>query len=888
MTEFQEIPAISPVPVRATSAAEFDAAMVASFASQLAALAVANINFGILNTMMPDFDALRGNLDELALYDLTLILKTFPTMADAVAAEIPEPTKVLLVTGYATPGDGGISRWRRVDDEPSHDGKFQSADGAWWAYSEPVVYVGAFGVIYNDRTKAAANTAALQKAIDFGGEFDIPIDLGSGSIFIDDTLHIKYPVTMYGQGNALWRWLNNGANEVAPTQIVLTGTGPKTWYVEGISSMRASGAVWANPSNYTATVNDAEYSMQSMTDGDGAAIPLSVGILVSGLAASFGVLRDFRIFPDGGGDDGLDLYNNYAEADENTPWAADWDFGIIVGGGTNVTVRNVQSVGHFRRSGLLVCTINSPVYDSFVNPFHLHIESCKLEGWRALALRGADSYRVTETDASTYIKIPYAADNPFRVLRSIMLLTSAFSGPIQTFTTVEVTDTGTMLRLSGFEAGALSGVTVGSYVKPPASGGGSSHIVIRDTELNAIRHPSGRLCNDVLLGDNAFSYPASLLECSGQAFVEIMLYNVKFFTADEVFFHLHEVRTISMDRCWFETTTSTTWSSGHLLARFIAAPIVGSNPNVASGCASGFTNNVTLDTMNFQYLSTMDARPYYPLLSTAPFNNGADNGMFTPGFGSFRTYQSDSHAGWGSILRAPVGGRAALCAGTGYNPTTGTYAAKFWYADGALGDILNHSVDILPSTNNARVMGSASYQYATVHTGIVNSNTLSRLYLAVGGTNLYQAYTTSFSPTTDNDKSLGISSAKYSVVYAGTGTINTSDAREKQDVEDFDDLERLVAQDIKKLIKKYRFKDAVAKKGDGARIHVGVVAQDVEAAFVARGLDPARYALFCYDEWEAQDEITDAEGNIIQAATPAGSRYGIRYDELLSFVIAAM
>ena len=124
---------------------------------------------------------------------------------------------------------------------------------------------------------------------------------------------------------------------------------------------------------------------------------------------------------------------------------------------------------------------------------------------------------------------------------------------------------------------------------------------------------------------------------------------------------------------------------------------------------------------------------------------------------------------------------------------------------------------------------------------------------------------------TDNACSLGFGAYRWSVVYAGTGTINTSDLANKQDIESLSGLELNVAASIKTLIKKYRFKDAVESKGDEARIHVGVIAQEVEQAFVDKGLDPRRYALFCEDELE-----------------DGSKRLGIRYDELLAFVIAAL
>lgn len=137
-------------------------------------------------------------------------------------------------------------------------------------------------------------------------------------------------------------------------------------------------------------------------------------------------------------------------------------------------------------------------------------------------------------------------------------------------------------------------------------------------------------------------------------------------------------------------------------------------------------------------------------------------------------------------------------------------------------------------------------------------------------------------PRTDEAYSSGLSSNRWSVIYAATGTINTSDAREKQQVRELSDAERAVAVRLKSLIRTFKFNEAVDRKGDGARIHVGVVAQDVRSAFEAEGLVAEDYAIFCYDTWDAE---LDEDCNII---TPAGERYGVRYEELLAFMLAAL
>jgi hypothetical protein len=158
----------------------------------------------------------------------------------------------------------------------------------------------------------------------------------------------------------------------------------------------------------------------------------------------------------------------------------------------------------------------------------------------------------------------------------------------------------------------------------------------------------------------------------------------------------------------------------------------------------------------------------------------------------------------------------------------------------------------------------------------------------------YNGVTTtgSIQPSVDNVNSCGTSSLRWSVIYSATALINTSDANAKEQIEDLSATEIKVAQRIKGLIKKFKFKDSVAEKGSNARIHVGVIAQDVQAAFAAESLDAENYGIFCSDTWyeingkhsnEAGDKYTqDSEGAV------EVTRLGVRYEELLAFVIAAL
>lgn len=140
---------------------------------------------------------------------------------------------------------------------------------------------------------------------------------------------------------------------------------------------------------------------------------------------------------------------------------------------------------------------------------------------------------------------------------------------------------------------------------------------------------------------------------------------------------------------------------------------------------------------------------------------------------------------------------------------------------------------------------------------------------------------------------LGNGTYRWDTLYATNGTINTSDANEKQQVESLSDAERAVALEIKSKVKRFKFNDAVQEKGSAARIHVGVIAQDVEAAFKTHGLNPDHYGMFCRDTWYEVDgkKFDEASGKDYDESSPGAvkvTRLGVRYEQLLAFIVSAI
>ncbi len=158
------------------------------------------------------------------------------------------------------------------------------------------------------------------------------------------------------------------------------------------------------------------------------------------------------------------------------------------------------------------------------------------------------------------------------------------------------------------------------------------------------------------------------------------------------------------------------------------------------------------------------------------------------------------------------------------------------------------------------------------------------LRFSVSNADAYRMTAAAYIPVTDNTKALGGSTFRWSQVYAGTGTINTSDAALKQQQKPID--EACLRAWAKVSYSQYKFNDAVELKGDGARWHFGVIAQEVKEAFESEGLNACEYGVLCYDEWEeSPGSLAVYEGDDLVAPAveyrSAGSRYGIRYDEAL-------
>lgn len=146
-----------------------------------------------------------------------------------------------------------------------------------------------------------------------------------------------------------------------------------------------------------------------------------------------------------------------------------------------------------------------------------------------------------------------------------------------------------------------------------------------------------------------------------------------------------------------------------------------------------------------------------------------------------------------------------------------------------------------------------------------------------------------FSPVGDGIYDIGWGSGRVKNIFAVNGTINTSDARLKNDVRAMSDPETEAAKAIAKEIGFWTWKEQ-ADMND-VREHCGLTVQRAIEIMESFGLDPFNYGFICYDKWDEHTVVSeygpaneDGTENPIYKTIPAGDRYSFRLEELNLFI----
>ena len=139
---------------------------------------------------------------------------------------------------------------------------------------------------------------------------------------------------------------------------------------------------------------------------------------------------------------------------------------------------------------------------------------------------------------------------------------------------------------------------------------------------------------------------------------------------------------------------------------------------------------------------------------------------------------------------------------------------------------------------------------------------------------------------------LGTSDSKFDSLFINSAAIETSDKTKKTAIRDIPDKLIEAWKNVKWVT--YKLKDSVEKKGKNARIHTGVIAQDLEKTL--SGIDLEKYGFFCkdsledeydtqyvtipkhIDEFGIEREERIEERKILKSEK--GEQYSLRYQEM--------
>jgi trimeric autotransporter adhesin len=227
---------------------------------------------------------------------------------------------------------------------------------------------------------------------------------------------------------------------------------------------------------------------------------------------------------------------------------------------------------------------------------------------------------------------------------------------------------------------------------------------------------------------------------------------------------------------------------------------------------------------------------------------------------------SGSITTWGTSTGAYAATSAALAtpAGSFWNPTNTSNT------DGA-GSFVVPTVRNAAATNQRFYLGSVSNTGGYSPEIVLGQQTGATAYaeririsasgaIGIGTTSPQTALQVAgvIAPSANNTYSLGNASFRFTEVYATNGVINTSDRREKKEIDD----SKLGLEFIRKLRPvSYRWNTGVDED-----IHYGLIAQEAEEAIKQEGQNEKTSIV-------VRDEKTD--------------RYGVRYSELISPLIKA-
>lgn len=519
------------------------------------------------------------------------------------------------------------------------------------------------------------------------------------------------------------------------------------------------------------------------------------------------------------------------------PVGDDWDIGLHVYDSSDAVIDNVQVVGYWRVKGVLL-TENDGSLSMKGNPEKTHFNNLYVQS--GIGVRNSPQIDLVSntTDSVTFLHRPS--------LRITAGNSFAIAGSADLRTFTGSTFDGTNVTLTGVTP-PISG-TIG-VIRFPGLGNNFSGTVFENTVATTLDHTSGQPAE-------SFGLPPSFaLEVDGYP-----IRNLRFdkFKAQTTF---DKGNTLWGD-CRDTKLTSSEFENGRMVGYNLSQ-------------TQGYTGNMRWFACDLQ--SNVDTTAFTP--RDAFVDNRQIKTDFTDGSFILKNWRpTNTRVQWSTGQDAFVMREA---------PTEASVGGLYGYTLDGLRwlTVDGPTKDITLLSRNGSINNSAD-----------NSSVINWF-----GTSGNVSFKGVIAPMVDNSKSCGSASFRWSQVYAATGTINTSDEREKSKPVPITDAVLDAWGDVSVIA--FQWLSMIAEKGASARWHFGVIAQQVRDAFESHGIDGTKFGLLCYDEWddvyEPVTEIRDvvireevSEGEWVERIVKethetgeqrlvlaAGNRWGVRPDQ---------
>lgn len=796
-----------------------------------------------------------------------------PSAAVAQAVPVGASVDMLLLRGRDEDGDFGASKYVRVAAEPAHAGKIQTQDGAWWELAEPVLRPEMFGAFPLDIHETDIAVAEAADITDAWNRMSYAAWLLGRNVAISDgrwahsgTLFWYDGVTYRGDSSAdTWRTVNTSNDASFPNVkfenlkgavFVAIGTFARSYTLKGITKGSQNGYgrnVYTVDRPYGNGL-DSRMDMLDLTNQDAVGAtpatlrPFSVAHHFVGDSQRRHRIEDVTFVPNCpkiGETFGL---GGYGLRNEIPEWA-DVDFGVYAPTPFSGYFR-FQAVGYWNDRGLLLTGhkhTNANIGYTENNVF----DKCAIQS--GVSIRMADSYPVKAKTATT-VTLRWSPSHTFNPTGFLFIGQSIWSFTSLQYTSVtySAANDGELIFTI---PGGTSSVTVGGDSPDHAwlgLGAGFPLTVFRDSEIFDFSHASGLYDMAPELGSRAHAWRPAV-EISGGTISNVRFFNTAIRPLGPMPFLFGSPKNIQVTDCWVEGRGSRRLATSDTALQPTGMVIIG-GPTPALQAEVGEVGNGSIYFGMMRSLHVhVGFQPYYSSPSQYAFS-GMENSitLIVRDDGKSKGIRDTSDERIWTLKRSQFDYRVRLDDNSTRRVLTG-------YSTGAVG--LGESF-----TDNHAIYLPDRY----------DANPQIRMNRTVipGGT--------------DNTQALGSSSKRWTQLFAASGTINTSDERDKTDIRSLTEAEHSVAVALKSLVRMYRWKSSVDEKGDEARVHSGVIAQDVVKAFEDNGLDAMQYGIVCWDEWDEVPDEFDKDGSVVAAGSPAGERFGVRYDELLAFIIAAL